>query len=388
MSLLSELQMNRIRLGKALCYLILPIIILFLIGALIFRHFAGPAPIHIGLRPDAPAQLAHWPWPHAKIDHPHPGVTHWIDRSSSDGTAVELFDFDFRANPHLRLELYDQDEDDKTPFDDKCEFWPQGVAQAAQHLNKIGRGPVVAAWNGSFFQYRDIGGHRIGSHIAPVVLRGHVYYNVGLVRWAVGVKYDKTGPVFTALHMPSKDALANTYDFAAEGASCLIDQGKPLRLAPFPPPGQQPSPSRTACAPDEAGYVRIVDHIRTSRTSMAWSRDNRHLYLLIVKDPGAEAISVNALLHNLPVVGGWTVADLQRFWQSLSVWGAVNIDGGDCTALVARRADGRYDYVPAFWGDTAMRRMLPADLSGASRGGSMMYFYVRDTENSAILEGK
>src|SRR5580658_6291812 len=79
---------------------------------------------------------------------PYRGVTHWLDTSSTDGTTVDLFDFDFTINPKLRLEIYGQDEDGTTPFDNHVLFWNMGVGQAAAHLNSIGRGPVIAAWNG------------------------------------------------------------------------------------------------------------------------------------------------------------------------------------------------------------------------------------------------
>ena len=54
-----------------------------------------------------------------------------------------MFDFDFAANPHLQFALYDQDEDDDHPFDNKAHPWAMGVAQAAKHLNDTGRGPVL-----------------------------------------------------------------------------------------------------------------------------------------------------------------------------------------------------------------------------------------------------
>lgn len=224
------------------------LVLLVLICAGILYHYFGPFSIRAGARPEEPAPMARWPWPHAKTDNPHPGVTHWIDRSSSDGTVLELFDFDFRKNPHLRLELYDQDEDDRVPFDDRAEFHARAVGQATSHLNRIGRGRVVAAWNG----------------------------------------------------------------------------------------------------------------------------------LLIVKEPGSESASLRALAHRLPLMGGWTVADLQRFWRDFGAWCAVNVDGGDVTQLAALRRDGRYDLVPARWASGSMRLTLPADLSGAPAGGSMMYFFIRD----------
>jgi hypothetical protein len=335
-------------------------------------------PKHAGTRPDDPAPMARWPWPHAKKDNPHPGVTHYIDRSSPDGTVLELLDFDFNQNPNLRLELYDQDEDDLAPFDNKAEFKKRGVAQVTHHLNKVGRGRVLAAWNGLFFQYTG----NTGSHVAPVVLNAKALYNVGIVRWTIGVKYQKDGPVFKVMRLPDFKTLSDEYDFAAEGASCLIHNGRTLRLHPFPKPNEDPFPPSIPPGPNEAGFVRRVDHIRTSRTSMAWSKDNRHFYLLIVKEPDSEVPSIRALRDRLPLMGGWTVADEQRFWKQFGVWCAVNIDGGDVTQMTMLRRDGRYDLVPARWGNTSMRLTFSPDFKNAPSGGSMMYFFVRDASEA------
>lgn len=351
------------------------LVLLIAISAGILRHYFGPFPVNAGTRPDDPAPMARWPWPHAKTDNPHPGVTHWIDRSSPDGTVLELFDFDFQKNPHLRMELYDQDEDDKIPYDDQAVFRPRAVGQITHHLNKTGRGKVVAAWNGLFFQYTG----DIARHVAPVVLNGKALYNVGTIRWTFGVKYRNNRPVFRVIHLPEFKTLTGEFDFASEGASCLIFNGRPLRLQPFPKPGEDPFPPSKPPAPDESGFVRKVDHIRTSRTSLAWSKDNRHLYLLIVKEPDAEAASIIAFKRHLPLMGGWTVADLQRFWRQFGAWCAVNLDGGDVTQLTAIRNDGKYSLVPARWGSNDMRVILPPDLKGAPQGGSMMYFFIRDT---------
>ena len=180
------------------------------------------------------------------------------------------------------------------------------------------------------------------------------------------------------MHLPAITKLAKEYDFAAEGASCLMLNGRPLRLQPFPKPNEDPFPLSKPPAPDESGFVRKVDHIRTSRTSMAWSKDNRHFYLLIVKEPDAEAPSIVAFRYRLALMGGWTVADEQRFWQRFGAWCAVNLDGGDVTQMTALRKDGRYDLVPARWGNGRMRTILSSNCAGAPPGGSMMYFFIRD----------
>ena len=352
-----------------------------LLGGIVFLCVRPQTPSPNPIQPPPPAPLAAWPWPHAVRDVPHPGVTHWLDRSSPDGTTCELLDFDFAANPHLRLEIYDQDEDDDKPFDDKTLYWARGVGQATAHLTRLGRGPVLAAWNGLFFNTGAgfAGPQAVGRHVAPVVLNGQVRENVGLIRWAFGVKYDAQGhPTFRALHEPDRATLGRAFSYAAEGAQCLIQAGQPLKLQPYPQPTDPATPVPVPSTPAEAGFIPGVDHMQTSRTSMAWSRDNRHFYLLIVKTPAPEGTSIVALRQGKALGGGWMVSDEQRFWQSFGAWGAVNIDGGDVTQLTLLRADGRYDLVPPHWADNRQRATYSSAFLGAPAGGTMMYFYVRD----------
>ncbi|MHB9133856.1 MAG: phosphodiester glycosidase family protein [Armatimonadota bacterium] len=296
---------------------------------------------------DDPAQRACWPWKGAKSDSPHKGVTHWVDRASADGTVLHLFDFDFTANPNLRLELYDQDEDDAKPFDNSVAFWANGVGQVTKRLNAAKQGTVVAAWNGLFFTAdRWRGPQALAHHVAPVVLNGKVYYNVGAVRWMVGVQYIDGLPVFKTLHCPDRPTMAREFTYAAEGAQCLIRNGVPLKMQPYPGPLDTPRKQPVPSTPREAGHIPTVDHIRTTRTSMGWSKDNRHLYLLIVQEPDDEGSSIAAFENREKGTGGWMVADLQRFWKYFGAWGAVNIDGGVVTQLTYLRPDGNYHLLP------------------------------------------
>jgi hypothetical protein len=344
-------------------------------GAVLLRRAPGAPPVP---RPrlDAPAELAVWPWPHAMRETPHPGVTHWLDRSSADGTVVELFDFDFLANRRLRLGLYDQDEDDAVPFDNNADTWALGVGQATRRLNQGGRGRIVAAWNGLFFD----SGARPAHHVAPVVLAGRFHYNLPNPRWTFGVHYENGRSGLKLCFRPRREEMIREFTYASGGAQCLLREGRPLKLRPFPEPGEVPPKGPAAAAPDEAGYIRDVDHMRTSRTSMGWSRDSRHFYLLVVKEPDHEAGSLLSLRHGEPGTGGWTLADLQRFWQAQGAWSAVNIDGGDVTQLCAICRDGRYEMVPPRWSDGAMRLTFPPDFPIAPAGGTMMYFYISDTK--------
>jgi hypothetical protein len=139
---------------------------------------------------NAPSRLAVWPWRGARKSSPHRGVTHWLARDTDD-TTVELFQFDFGANPHLRLELFDQDEDDDKPFDNRIDYDPRGVGQITRQLNAQGRGPVIAAWNGAFFGYDRKAQKDLAFHVAPVVLNGRSHAWGANHRWTFGVRYEK-----------------------------------------------------------------------------------------------------------------------------------------------------------------------------------------------------
>lgn len=330
---------------------------------------------------DPPSPLATWPWPAAVQDQPHAGITHWLDRSSPDGTLLDLLEFDFAANPRLRLELYDQDEDDEVPFDNRVDYWPRGVAEAVQHLDRAGRGPVLAAWNGLFFATKGgaWGEGGVGYPVAPVVLQGQVRHNVGNHRWTFGVKQAVEGPEFKLLHLPDRATLSREFTYAAAGAQAILREGQPLRVEPIPGPDSPARPFPVPSTPQEAGYIPGVDHIKTCRTSMGWSRDHQQFYLLVVKEPDRELASKIDQRFGKPMQGGWSLADLQRFWQARGVWSAVNLDGGNVTQLLYRRADGRYELVPPRWATDALRQTLNSDLAGAPKGGTLMYFYIRET---------
>lgn len=114
---------------------------------------------------DAASRTAMWPWPSETREATHPGVTHWLDRSSPDGTVLDLLQSDFRENPHLEFSLFDQDQDDRRPFDNRAAFWTRGVAQVTKQLNEQDNGVVVAATNGLFFAFTKTGSDGMASHV-------------------------------------------------------------------------------------------------------------------------------------------------------------------------------------------------------------------------------
>jgi hypothetical protein len=328
--------------------------------------------------PTDPAPLARWPWPKAKKDSPARGVTHWIDKSSLDGTVCELIEFDFKANPKLRFALFDQDSDDQKPWDNHCLFWPRGAAQMTRQLNKT-EGRIIALWNGLFYGYH--GGSKWAKqnafHVSPVVINGQVHNWGANHRWSFGVKYQKGKPTFKTFHKPSVETYKREYDFGGGSAQCLVKDGKPLKLQPFGlPPIKQPVPS----TPQEAGHIPDFDHMRSCRASIGWSKDSSKLYLLFIKEPDSESASIIAVrrgnFFGVSLWGGWTVADVQRFWLQKGVWNAINSDAGDVAQLALLRPDKNYDLVPSRQGSSKMRLKFKPDFTGAPDGGALMYFYV------------
>ena len=354
--------------------------------ALYFARSRPPGATTQTVNQAAPANLARWPWPHAQEDHPHPGVTHWF-ATSPDGTTLDLLRFDFAVNPRLRFELYDRDEYDQKPFDNVVNYQAGSLGAATRHLNArlgaAGKGRVVAAWNGLFFGYSHKTHQATAFHVAPVVLNRKVFYPRINHRWTFGVQYVNGKPVFKALYMPDAGTLGQALDFGGGAAQCLIKDGQPLKLQPRPLPGS-PSIKRTMpSTSQEAGYIPQFDHMKMTRASLGWSRDNQQLYLLFVKEPSSETQSGYSLRWGLPDGDGWSVADVQRFWLALVkvgwVWNAINSDAGGVGQLTYLQPDGKYLFLPP--GATTQRLVCAPDFENAplaKAGGAIMYFYVRD----------
>jgi hypothetical protein len=311
---------------------------------------------------DAPSKLATWPWPNAVRETIDAGVTHWLDRSSPDGTVLDLFEFDFRRNPHLEFSLFDQDQDDEHPFDNQAAFWERGVVAITKKLNEEGSGVVIAATNGLFFGFTRTGSGGVASHVAPVVVRGVPRFEGGPhPRWTFGVTVGKRGPLFKQREGAAGEQL-RPYIYASGGAESLVREGK---LAPLPPGSVNKSIA--------------FDRMRTTRVGIGWTRDPGKLYLLFVKEPDSEALSLMAAEHGISAAGGWSVPDVARFFVALGVWGAINSDAGDAGQLIYRTPSGRYELVPPRWSSPEMRMTLAPDLSNAPSGGTLMYWVVRDT---------
>jgi len=327
-----------------------------------------------------PLPDAQWPWNDAAKSTIVSGVTRW-SKKSLDGTQLDLLEIDFAANKKLSFGLSDQDLWDAAPGDNETDYSPMSALGAAQRLSAAPNGgKTIAVWNGLFFAYDRSKNlpEGMAKHIGPAVIDGIPRYNVGSHRWTFGVsKEGEFGVRFKPLFSELRE-----FRFAADGAQCLILSGKPLRLAPYPvrpiPPGTRLS--RSEDSPNDAGAIPVTDHIRTSRASIGWSEDSKRLYVLFVIEPDTETESIRRLRSGEPLGAGWNTYDLQSFWQSKEVWGAINSDGGNVTQFTIRRPDGRFDFQPSKSSRDTTRRVVSEDEHVQVGGGTLLYFWIRERE--------
>jgi hypothetical protein len=319
--------------GKVVGWLLLAAVVVWL-ASLNLRSAPSPAAREPLVEPP-PHDLAVWPWPTEVKRQLQNGLT-LTTSVAADGTKAELFEADYSVNPHLKLGLYDLDQDDERPFDDAAEH-SKTVDELLPHLEQISKSKVLLAWNGPFFAYDFADSKPIARHIGPVVQQGKLRYNVGNHRWTLVSKDFK----LETLHLPSRKQLeAKQADWAVAGVQCLVRDAKPLRLEPFPRFEDEIRKAPVPSSPEEAGHIPLVDHMRTSRTSIAWSKDGSKLFILLIIEADHELGSKLGLKRGEAQESGWTLADLQRFWLAQGAWGAINSDGGDVTQRVYRAVDG------------------------------------------------
>jgi len=367
--------------------LVLPLVPVFCLAAWAKSRFLGAGKIPLAPSYTTPSPDAVWPWKGARRKTLAKGVTQ-TSKVAADGTLLDLWEFDFAANPRLRWEIFDQDEDDEKPFDNHVLYWNRNVARATKELEANGRGEIIVAWNGAFFGYNQHSKVEDAFHVSPVVLRGKAYFNTAQHRWTFGVKNTPSGPVWKTFFCPDKATMEREFDYAAGSVQCLIKDGKALKVEPFPSVGGQFKTQPVASTARDAGHIPYFDHMRTCRASIGWSRDNKHLFFLTVKEPDDESASSLALSfavrgNPLPVGttlgGGWTVPDVQRFWGAKGVWGAINSDAGGVMQWVTRQPNGSWEMSPPRQASMKMRLHVAPNWKGASSGGgSIMYFFVRE----------
>lgn len=274
---------------------------------------------------------------------------------------MELIRFDRKS---YRLSLYDQDQHDATPGDNKCDCWPLNAAAIAPTLPN-----AVLVSNGLFYGYdRGPGSppNGWGIHVGPNVIGGTVRYNVGTVRYAFGVQ----GEEFKVMLQPSKAELAKKFDHAAVGAQLLVANRKAMTLWPFPQSGDPPLRTPVPTQAGQAGHIPGVDFWKTSRVSIGW--DAEAFYLLFVVEPDSE---VNSKGYPVQADGGWTLADVQQFWLAKGVDYAINSDGG----IVAQRwlrMNGATTFVPPKWIGGSLPMALKPGVQAPQGGGTLLYWVV------------
>ena len=345
-----------------------------------------------------PSALAKWPLSGATTGTGTRGVTHLIARDA-DGTDIDLLEFDFKINPRLKLELFDQDGDDAHPFDNSARYWGRNAAYVLTHESNP-RNPLLAVCNGGPFTFDRSKTLDEAAHVAPLVVAGQAHFtNVSSDQsqlWAFGVSANpgNTAPRFEALLRPSPNQLRG-FDYATGGVQCLIKDGAPLHLDE--PPGTKKWSRFKPPSPGDVGTLGRPDWAKTSRISLAWSRDNSKLWMLSIHDPESESVSRVALSLRFrelsdastpPVSGGWSTLDVQNFWKSRGAYCAVLLASGDFAQLATRQGNGQINFVPSqvatrFWKTAAGRTRLIStpSLRGAPTGGSALFYWtVRETK--------
>jgi hypothetical protein len=292
-----------------------------------------------------------------------------------DGTTVRLLSFDFVTEPQLRLRLYDADSDDASPGDDINTTWlGQGLDFVLDKLRPRAHQnhrEVLCLFNGGFF-----GGYSpwVGHHEAPIVVDGVPLYNTNILKskwpdqsWVFGVSYnDATAgrPQFHLRESVSWKQLSQEFQTAISGVRPLRVNGKSLPLAPG------------------IGATGL----RCSRTSLGWTADSRHLFLLIVRDADGEAASNRQRRNGQEQTGGWDVVQVQQFWERRGIPHAILLDGGESTQLAYRRRPDDYVYVTSvgyhlsrtlgYWRQRPLRVFVPMLPAAQSHGGVLNYLTI------------
>ena len=124
--------------------LLLPLVPAFALAAWAKNRFLGGGKLPLAPSYTTPAPDAVWPWKSGHVKTLAKGVTQ-TSKVATDGTLLDLWEFDFAANPRLRWEIFDQDEDDEKPFDNHVLYWNRNVARATKELEAKGRGKITVA---------------------------------------------------------------------------------------------------------------------------------------------------------------------------------------------------------------------------------------------------
>lgn len=286
----------------------------------------------------------------------------------ADGTTIHLLRFDLRR---VRLGIYDADSDDSHPYDNRNATWlDQPLRRVWRNIAaRDGRAPLCIV-NGGFFGNAE---SWIGTHEAPLLSDGKARYNTNVLQtdWpqqaATLVWKREAGVVKPRIRREISFKELENCDGALGGVRVLREGGRDATLAP--------------------GMGGAT--LRCSRTSVAF--DSQNLWVLSVRDPDGEASSVRANKWEKAhpgapkiQVGGWDVAQVQRFWRERKIPNAVLFDGGESSQLGADYGDGprvvhssfHFSRTLGFWNGKPLRLVLPLLPPDEANGGVLNWFYV------------
>ena len=285
-----------------------------------------------------------------------------------DGTTIHFLRFDLKR---IKLGIYDADSDDSRPFDDRNATWlGQPLGRVSQKIAaRDGKTPLCVI-NGGFFGNAP---WWIGTHEAPIIQNGRAHYDSRVLQtdWpqqAATLVWQRENGVET-LQIKRKVAFEalSRFDGALGGVRVLRQSGRDADLKP--------------------GMGGTT--LKCSRTSLGF--DSQNLWILSVRDPDGEASSVRANKWEKAhpgatkiQVGGWDVAQVQKFWREREIPNAVLFDGGESTQIGTDYGSGlqtvhssfHFSRTLGFWKQKPLRLVLPMLPPEQANGGVLNWFYV------------
>ncbi|MDO8682653.1 MAG: phosphodiester glycosidase family protein [Armatimonadota bacterium] len=240
------------------------------------------------------------------------GAKHMRAISKWDGTQFDLFLFNSKSG--VRTGLFDLDQHDRNPGDNQnYSFYGMNAYRSIPAIKRAagldGSKTLIAVCNGGLF---TPGTDKLwrASHSSSLVYHRKTCYPVDRPAWTVGLRNDGLKAASIRFARSHKDLPTNV-DYAICDVQALIVNGKPMKDRPMP----------------------LNDEMKMSRTSIAWDRHG-NLFLLVVHELDSEAASKSQVVNDEPQTGGWSFAQLRKFWKVMNVPYAANLASGDSSQVV------------------------------------------------------